>query len=52
MARNDLTLNAEKSQAIIFQRSKHRVRLRYHTPGICDFIGFFNNLVKLFLVTA
>ena len=26
--------------------------LRRHTPGIFHFIGFFNNLVTLFLVTA
>ena len=26
--------------------------LRCHTPGVFDFIGFFNNLEKLFIVTA
>ena len=32
MAKNDLTLNAEKSQAIIFQTSKHRVNKQ---PEVC-----------------
>ena len=26
--------------------------LRCHTPGVFDFIGFFNNLEKLFILTA
>ena len=27
-------------------------KLRCHTPGVFDFIGFFNNLEKLVIVTA
>ena len=30
----------------------YRRMLRCHTPGVFDFIGFFNNLEKLFIVTA